>query len=417
MKPSAPGNASLHDVIHRAHLRMAAVAIALAGALLLIVGLFTLRLYLENNLQLVARSLAYTVEASLVFGDREEAARVMEQLLRDQGVAHALVLDAEGQPFAQWSGHAPVVTGLGEALAAGIGLPQGEADVRQDGGLVGHVVLSSDGAGLLRFLGAGFVVLMLCVGISGYVGLRQSRRMLGDIAEPLQQLARVARAVRYDRSMEQRVPPARIAELRELGDDFNALLAELQLRHERLQQQNSVLERQASRDSLTGLANRLHFEQRLQQALDRAGEAEQQLAVLFIDNDRFKQVNDRYGHAVGDVLLKAVGERLRSQVRESDLVARLGGDEFAIVLYPVGGAGDALHVMDKIQAAMREPLAVGDGVVLQPSVSAGLAVFPQHGQSMEALLRHADQAMYEAKAARARALEKMDHESEHVTGE
>lgn len=416
MKPSTTGNASLHDVIHRAHLRMAWVAIALAGAMLLIVGVFTLRLYLENNLQLVARSLAYTVEASLVFGDREEASRVMEQLLRDQGVAHALVLDAEDQPFAQWSVHAPVVTGLGEALAAGIGLPQGEADVRQDGALVGHVVLSSDGAGLLRFLGAGCVVLMLCVGISGYVGLRQSRRMLGDIAEPLQQLARVARAVRYDRSMEQRVPPARIAELRELGDDFNALLAELQLRHERLQQQNSVLERQASRDSLTGLANRLHFEQRLPQALDRAGEAGQQLAVLFIDNDRFKQVNDLYGHAVGDVLLKAVGERLRSQVRETDLVARLGGDEFAILLHPVGGAGDALHVMDKIQAAMREPLVVGEGVVLQPSVSAGLAVFPQHGQSMEALLRHADQAMYEAKAVRAGALGKMGRESEQVTG-
>ncbi|CAB5709519.1 Probable diguanylate cyclase YfiN [Delftia tsuruhatensis] len=416
MKPTQPGNASLQDVIHRAHRRMAAVAIALAGVLLLIVGVVTLRLYLENNLHLLARSLAYTAEASLVFGDRDEAARVMEQLLRGEGVAHARIQDAHGRPFAQWSAHAPVVTGLGEVLAAGIGLPQGEAEVRQDGRLVGRVVLASDGVGLVRFLGAGLVVLALCVGISGYVGLRQSRRMLGDIAEPLQQLARVARAVRYERSMEQRVPPARIAELRELGDDFNALLAELQVRHERLEQQNSVLERQASRDSLTGLANRLHFEQRLQQALDSAGEAGQQLAVLFLDNDRFKQVNDRYGHAVGDVLLRAVGDRLRRQVRETDLVARLGGDEFAILLSPVGGAGDALHVMDKIQTAMCEPLPVADGVVLQPSVSAGLAVFPRHGQSMQALMHHADQAMYEAKAARARRGGQGQQQSEQVTG-
>ena len=408
MKLSLSGNASLRNVIRRAHLRMAAVAIALAGALLLIVGVATLRLYLSNNLHLVARSLAYTVEASLVFGDRDEAARVLDQLLRGEGVAHAEVFDAEQRPFVQWSGHGgSALSSVGELLAIGIGLPRAEADVRQDGRLVGSVQLSSDGVGLVRFLGAGFIVLVLCVGVSGYVGLRQSRRMLRDIAEPLQQLARVAHAVRHDRSMDQRVPLARIAELRELGDNFNALLAELQTRHERLQQQNSALERQASRDSLTGLANRLHFEQRLQQALDSAAESGQKLAVLFLDNDRFKQVNDAYGHAVGDVLLKAVGARLRSQVRESDLVARLGGDEFAILLYPVGGGGDAQMVRDKIEAAMHEPLVVSEGVVLQPSVSAGVALFPKHGQSMETLMRHADQAMYQAKAMR---------QAERVTG-
>lgn len=241
MKLSLSGNASLRNVIRRAHLRMAAVAIALAGALLLIVGVATLRLYLSNNLHLVARSLAYTVEASLVFGDRDEAARVLDQLLRGEGVAHAEVFDAEGRPFVRWSGHGgSALSSIGELLAVGIGLPRAEADVRQDGRLVGSVQLASDGVGLVRFLGAGFIVLVLCVGVSGYVGLRQSRRMLRDIAEPLQQLARVARAVRHDRSMDQRVPLARIAELRELGDNFNALLAELQTRHERLQQQNSA---------------------------------------------------------------------------------------------------------------------------------------------------------------------------------
>jgi diguanylate cyclase (GGDEF)-like protein len=415
MKPLPSANASLHDVIRRAHLRMAAVSIALAGVLLLIVGMVTVRLYLANNLHLVARSLAYTVEASLVFGDRDEAGRVLEQLLRGEGVAHAEVLDAKDASFVQWTAHGRVALAhLGEALAMGLAMPRGEAEVRQDGRLVGRVLLYSDGVGLVQFLGAGLVVLALCVGISGYVGLRQSRRMLGDIAEPLQQLARVARAVRHDRSMEQRVPPARIAELRALGDDFNALLSELQVRHERLQQQNTVLERQASRDSLTGLANRLHFEQRLQHALDDAAETQQKLAVLFLDNDRFKQVNDAYGHAVGDLLLKAVALRLRSQVRETDLVARLGGDEFAIMLYPVGGSGDALLVVDKIQSAMHEPLIVGEGVVLQPSVSAGVAVYPKHGQGMETLMRHADQAMYEAKAARKAARSELP--SAHATG-
>ncbi|MDR0215417.1 MAG: diguanylate cyclase [Acidovorax sp.] len=393
-------NASLHEVIRRAHLRMAGMAISLAGVLLLLVGVVVLRLYLLNNLQLMARSLAYTAEASLVFNDRDEAGRMLEQLLRGEDVARALVFDAQGQVFVRWSSGKSATSGVGEVLAAVIGMRPGEAVVSQDSKPVGRVVLYSDGAGFVRFLCSGLAVLVLCVGISGYLGMRQSRRMLADIGEPLQQLARVARAVRHDRSMEQRVPPARIAELHELGDDFNALLSELQVRHERLKQQNSALELQASRDGLTGLANRSHFEQRLQQALIEAEEAGRKLAVLFLDNDRFKQVNDVYGHAAGDALLKAVGVRLTALVREADLVARLGGDEFAILLYPVGNMADAQLVVDKIQDAMREPVITGNGVVLSPSVSAGIAVFPQHGRDMGALMDYADQAMYEAKLAR-----------------
>lgn len=393
-------NDSLHAVIRRAHLRMAGMAISLAGVLLLLVGVVVLRLYLLNNLHLMARSLAYTAEASLVFNDRDEAARMLEQMLRGEDVARAQVFDERGQVFVRWSSGQSATGGAGEVLAAVIGMQPGEAEVRQNGKPVGRVVLYSDGAGFVRFLCAGLAVLALCVGISGYLGMRQSRRMLADIAEPLQQLARVARAVRHDRSMDQRVPAARIAELNELGDDFNALLSELQMRHERLQQQNSVLELKASRDSLTGLANRSHFEQRLRQALLDADQAGRKLAVLFLDNDRFKQVNDVYGHAAGDALLRAVGARLHSLVREADLVARLGGDEFAILLYPVGGVDDARLVADKIEEAMREPVVTGTGVLLNPSVSVGIAVFPRHGRDMETLLNHADQAMYEAKLAR-----------------
>lgn len=392
--------ASLHAVIRRAHLRMAAMAISLAGILLLIVGVVVLRFYLLNNLQLMARSLAYTVEASLVFNDHGEASRVLDQLLRNEDVARGQVFDANDQVFVRWTPAQNRSSGAGELLAAIMGMHPAEAPVNQDGRQIGRVMLYSDGAGFIRFLSSGLAVLILCVGISGYLGMRQSRRMLADIAEPLQQLARVARAVRHDRSMGQRVPAARIAELHELGDDFNALLSELQMRQERLRQQNSQLELQASRDGLTGLANRSHFEQRLQQALLDAEAMERKLAVLFLDNDHFKQVNDIHGHAAGDALLRAVGTRLHSVVREADLVARLGGDEFGILLYPVGGMADAQVVEAKIQDAMQCPVVTSSGVVLSPSVSVGIAVFPQHGQDMETLMNHADQAMYETKTTR-----------------
>ncbi|MGE8317583.1 MAG: diguanylate cyclase domain-containing protein [Comamonas sp.] len=401
MRPAILSNASLHAVIRRAHLRMAWVSITLAGVLLLLVGLVVLRLYLANNLQLMARSVAYTVEASVVFADRAEAGRVLDDMLRHEGIAQARVVEADGQVFAEWLPPEPEASArVGEWLAAGLRLPPGSAEIRQAGRLIGEVQLRSDGAGLARFLGTGLVALLLCQGISGYVGLRLSRRMLADIAEPLGELARVARAVRHDRSMEQRVPPARIAELRELGDDFNALMAELQLRHLRLQQQNSLLAQQAMSDSLTGLANRAHFEQGLQRALDEAMELDQMVAVLFVDADRFKEVNDRLGHAAGDCLLKALGERLRQQVRETDLVARVGGDEFAVLLHPVRGAGDVQPVIEKIVAAMKPPILTENGDRLYPAVSVGMAVYPEHGADMQALLAHADRAMYEDKARR-----------------
>ncbi len=396
---SMSNKASLHDVIRRAHLRMAWVSISLAGVLLLFVGLGVLRLYVSDNLQLVARSLAYTVEASLVFGDREEAGRVLEQMLRGEGVSHARVLDAQGELFVQWVAHGPAVTErLGTALAASMGLSPGEAAVMQGSTAVGSVQLHSDGGGLVRFLGAGLVVLFLGVGVSGYVGLRQSRRMLADIGQPLQELAKVARAVRHDRSMEQRVGRAHLAELRELGDDFNALLAELQMRHQRLEQQNSALTRQTQRDALTGLANRPFFEQRLVRAMEEFEASGRKLAVLFLDLDRFKQVNDMYGHAAGDALLKVISMRLKAQVRESDLVARLGGDEFVALLEPVRGVADAEHVVEKIQQAIQEPLLLSEDVILYPALSVGVAIYPDDGRSLEDLMEHADRRMYVTKA-------------------
>lgn len=399
--PQRSGRSTLRDVVHRAHLGMALVAVVLAGVLLLLAGVAALRLYLGNNLQLMARSLAYTVEAAVVFRDRDEAQDALERMVDGEGVAHAVVLDARGKVFAQWSQDRTRVTmRLGESLAGAVGLAPATAVVLHDSTDVGQVQLQSDGQGLLRFLGTGLAALLLCVTISGAVGMVMSRRMLRDIVTPLQNLAQVARAVHRDRAMGQRVPPARIAELRELGEDFNALLGELEARQAHLQQQNTALAHQAQHDGLTGLSNRAHFEQRLQAAIDDAGAAHSQLAVLFLDNDHFKQVNDNHGHAAGDTLLAAVAQRMRAQVRDSDLVARLGGDEFAVLLAPVRGADDAVRVADKIILAMQHPVVLADGGVLQPSVSIGIAVYPEHGQAMEALLGVADAAMYQAKTER-----------------
>ncbi len=154
----------------------------------------------------------------------------------------------------------------------------------------------------------------------------------------------------------------------------------------------------AQHDPLTGLPNRLLFQDRLRQAMARCRRDRTLLAVVLVDLDRFKEVNDAFGHRVGDGVLKQVGERMRAALRESDTVARIGGDEFALVLPDLPDAEAAALIADKISSQLDRPFGLAAGV-WQPRASLGIALFPTDGQSPEALLQNADLAMYRAKAA------------------
>ncbi|HLS99711.1 MAG TPA: diguanylate cyclase [Porticoccaceae bacterium] len=156
--------------------------------------------------------------------------------------------------------------------------------------------------------------------------------------------------------------------------------------------------RLAHYDPLTDLPNRVLVFELAEQALRLAARQGTQLALLFVDLDHFKPVNDRHGHAVGDLLLKQVAARMVGAVRAADVVARIGGDEFVVLLHRVDGAPQALVPAGKIVEALRQPFAV-EGLTLHISCCVGVALYPDHGTDMVTLARHADQAMYAAKHA------------------
>jgi diguanylate cyclase (GGDEF)-like protein len=155
---------------------------------------------------------------------------------------------------------------------------------------------------------------------------------------------------------------------------------------------------QALHDQLTGLANRVQFTTGLRGAVHDARDARQDVSLFYIDLDRFKPVNDEYGHEIGDQILAAVGARLKGCARATDVVARLGGDEFAI-LVAAQSADDLVNLPDRIQAAFRRPFRVA-GHEIRLGASVGRSVFPSDGEDPEALLRHADAAMFKAKRRR-----------------
>ncbi|MFP5352063.1 MAG: putative bifunctional diguanylate cyclase/phosphodiesterase [Actinomycetota bacterium] len=166
----------------------------------------------------------------------------------------------------------------------------------------------------------------------------------------------------------------------------------------RLRKQAKVNEYQAFHDVLTGLANRGLFRDRVQQAV-REGERENRLvALMLMDLDRFKEINDTLGHHKGDLVLQQVSGRLNEVLRDTDTVARLGGDEFAVLLPHIPDPAAALHVADKIQIALRQPFVI-EGLALDVRASIGVSFFPGHGDDVDLLLQRADVAMYLAKAA------------------
>jgi diguanylate cyclase (GGDEF)-like protein len=163
-----------------------------------------------------------------------------------------------------------------------------------------------------------------------------------------------------------------------------------------LRHQAEVNEHQALHDALTNLPNRTLFHDRVGQALTVARRDHLPAAVMIMDLDRFKEVNDTLGHASGDELLKQAGVRLRAALRESDTVARLGGDEFGVLLPKVVDSAAASSVARKLRKALEEPFTI-HGLALQIEASVGIALYPEHGDDVHSLLQRADVAMYVAK--------------------
>ena len=153
----------------------------------------------------------------------------------------------------------------------------------------------------------------------------------------------------------------------------------------------------AEHDFLTDLPNRVLFRDRLQQALAVARRKQTKVAVMFLDLDRFKGINDSFGHHVGDAVLKEVAARLTGCVRGVDTVSRQGGDEFVVILADIGGADQAAHVAGSVMHAVAQPVQYSDALKISLSVSIGISIYPGDGEDVDTLLKHADVAMYHAK--------------------
>jgi diguanylate cyclase (GGDEF)-like protein len=249
----------------------------------------------------------------------------------------------------------------------------------------------------------GLLLMTICVVLGWVTILRrrvtkqvQALKEASDKASAIRNLTHAMQEVTIKGDFDEKVSIGGNDEIAQLGMQFNTMLLELQVRDQSKKEAEARLQYQALTDELTGLPNRRLLSDRLSQTLAIAKREHQILAVLYIDLDGFKLVNDSLGHTIGDMLLGQVAERLQSRVRKSDTLARIGGDEFTMVLASLHDKGEAELVARNLLEVLARPFFIEEHEIVI-SASVGISAFPDHGATADDLLQHADSAMYAAK--------------------
>lgn len=257
-----------------------------------------------------------------------------------------------------------------------------------------------DSARLAGYLAAAMLLVL------GVHALWSAQRFDRLVRRPLAALRAWAQTVRAGQhGSRTRLPPdTEFGELSavidEMADAVEHSLTELREEVQRRTRAEEVVQHLANHDALTGLPSLRLLHDRLDRALARAQRDGEGLALLFIDLNGFKPVNDQYGHESGDMVLKVVGQRLAGAVREADTVGRIGGDEFLVILPDVASLDAAVQVRDKLQVQLRHPIYLPvPKTVVQVSAAMGIALYPSMAKDAATLLRLADQDMYKQKAA------------------
>ncbi len=364
---------------------------------------------LRNNLlqdtQVLSQGIGENCAAAMIFNDQQAATLALEPLAATPHIVGARLYNQNQEVFAEFYQDLARDTS-NDQLKTAIILREGHIfssaylDVFEpvifDGETHGQLMIRVDLAKVNRifidyaWIGVG---IFLLYSLLAFLMANSLQRVISD---PIKSLALSMETISQEKNYSHRVQKVSSDEMGSLFDSFNAMLAEIESRDQELLNSEAHLDYLAHHDPLTKLANRLLFHDRLEHSLARAKRMKSRLAILFIDLDRFKNINDSLGHDVGDKVLCAVSERMNSLVREADTLARLGGDEFVIILEHLRRNDDVSRYVEKLLRDMSSTMEVSSEK-LHVSASVGISLYPDNGEDADSLMQAADIAMYQAK--------------------
>ncbi len=346
---------TLFSALSRTYFGSTLLALFIAGISLILVMFLTLRSQQAENLSLVARTLAYSTEAAVMFGDAETANEIMSQIVEREALIEAVIYIPDSNDktrfiqFVHYRFNPRTALDRLNIFVGKIVLPGNTgADILYGQEVLGRVEIKGNSAVFMGFFLQIAAVSLACLIFAFFAARTLARKMEKRIVSQLNALATLAYSARLNQDLPQRSSVVfDVVEFDHLGQNINAVLGEIQMRNQELLARQSALEQLALHDSLTGLPNRVYFSERLDRALMDARISGGHIGILYIDSDRFKEINDCYGHDVGDILLIELAKRIRGAIRESDFVARIGGDEFTVLLAPIRDISDAVRVAEK----------------------------------------------------------------------
>ncbi len=388
---------SLKSLYNRSSLTAILLSVLMVGVVMASLGVSKLLTMAQMNLTLVARSASVAIEVAVYFDDREIIQEQLAQLLPGADVQKALLVYPDHSEYEAWHiEEGNQLTRVKQQLLQRFLKPV-SANVSFQNEQLATLKLWHNGEQILRFLMTGSMALIVSLLTTALVILLVTRRLHELLSRPLLELASVTARVRTERDFSLRVSRSKIAEIDSLRVDFNALLDELGQWQGTMESINQHLQYHANHDALTGLANRFFFEKTFQRGIEHAEKNQYELAILYLDGNDFKLINDTYGHATGDEVLKVMSQRIKSAIRETDLVARVGGDEFCVLLNHLSDTDEVLALQREIAMAVNGPMTLSSQEVIDISMSIGSARYPKDGKTLDALLHAADYAMYQAK--------------------
>ncbi len=373
----------------------AAVILLLCWLLLTSTSLLFIKRYEKRNLELIAATLSTSLTAATVFEDSYDAHNKIALLGNEGMFASARLVTAGNTVLVNWHDRQDQSSWYQNMLRRWIYVKPLDVAITHTENRVGTLTLDGTVNGAADFIRYSVMILssgMLCVLIISFL---LSEFLHRGILVSLRNITSSIHYVIRSGDFSQRIPRNPTREFQLFSEDLNSLLSEMQTLKASLLRDNRSLAAKALEDPLTGLANRSAFVARLSQLLDQQL-AQENFVLLFLDGDRFKSINDSWGHAAGDEVLKAIGARLAALAHQQDMVARLGGDEFAMLISSRTGEDDLLQLTEDIRAAIAQPIVIAEGTPITTSVTIGYA-WSQHGDSVASILERADMHMYKNK--------------------
>lgn len=359
-----------------------------------------------------AKVIEGTITSALLFHDSHAAHEQLASLVQDPGILFAGVYDSHKTFFANYDSRLHYRRPNLEDYEVGLhyekpNVIEAVSEIYYDNELIGYLFIAQDTSGLVDQMIRHALITLAVFIMSLLFAYALSLLMQRWLSKPIKDLVEVIQHITSSRDYSQRLVPKHKDEIGQLINSFNTMLDAVKLRDDKLRQHGDELEdlvnlrtrqlhQRSNYDALTKLPNRHFLIEQLEHRIEIAGREGSEIAVLFLDLDRFKVINDNLGHSVGDEVLKVAAERLTTAVRSNDNVARWGGDEFVIFLSNITSLRDVETIAEKVTSTLEEVIVLADRQ-FHISTSIGISLYPANGKDAFTLLKHADIAMYRAK--------------------